>query len=265
MELLLSSYVLGGVQRPPMLPAPVTRRAGIILNALDQYGDTRDYALVREQKTLASWGYRAEELDLRAYFAPSDSPGGPDAPDAPNARGSRDGRGSTDAHGSRGGRGSTDAPGSPDVQDSPNAQSSPDALAERLAGLDMVWALGGNSFVLARAMDAAGFRVALRRQAGRSEFVYGGYSAGACVAGPDLQGVHLMDEPDLVPAGYPATARPAGLGLVPFRIVPHWRSDHPEASTADDAAAWLTRAGLAHRCLRDGQVVTRDGTVLTLA
>ncbi|WP_255948830.1 Type 1 glutamine amidotransferase-like domain-containing protein [Streptomyces odontomachi] len=244
MELLLSSYVLTGVQRPRMLPATtVTGRAGIILNALDQYGATRDYALVREQKTLASWGYRAEELDLRAYFA------SPDSPDAP---------GSSESLSSSG------APSSPGSTGPSGPSGSPDALAARLAGLDMVWALGGNVFVLARAMHAAGFHAALQRQSGRAEFVYGGYSAGACVAGPDLQGLGFVDDEEIVPPGYPAAARPVSLGLVPFRIVPHWQSDHPDASAVDAAVAWLGQAGLEHRCLRDGEVVTRDGAVIAL-
>jgi dipeptidase E len=205
MRLLLSSHVLGEAPRPPVLPPAVTGRAGIILNALDQYGATRTRHLGREASTLGAWGYACEELDLRTYFA------------------------------------------------------APDALADRLAALDMTWALGGNAFVLARAMNAAGFGPALRRHPGGADFVYGGYSAGACVAGPDLRGVDLMDEPGIVPEGYPPHVPPECLGLVPFRIVPHWRSDHPEAAAAERAATWLARSGLAYRCLRDGQVMAQDG------
>lgn len=210
MELLLSSYVLDDVGRPAMLPPSVEGRAGIILNALDQYGPSRDRNLDREEKTLASWGYSCEELDLRSYF------------------------------------------------------TTPEALAARLSTLNMVWALGGNTFVLARAMHASGFGPALRSNAGRAEFVYGGYSAGACVAGPDLRGIDIIDDPTVVPPDYPLSAQPVGLGLVPFRIVPHWRSEHPEAPAAEQAAAWLAHEGLSHRCLRDGQAVTRDGTIVNL-
>ncbi|GHJ35285.1 Type 1 glutamine amidotransferase-like domain-containing protein [Streptomyces sp. TS71-3] len=210
MELLLSSYVLDGVRRPTVLPPPVTGRAGVILNALDQYGSSRNRDFSREDRTLASWGYQCEELDLRDYF------------------------------------------------------SAPATLSTRLATLDMVWALGGNAFVLARAMNACGFGPALRQRTSTAQFTYGGYSAGACVAGPDLRGIHLMDDPGVLPAGYPPESQPIGLGLVPFRIVPHWRSDHQEAPAAERAAAWLARTGLEHRCLRDGQVVTVDGTVMTM-
>jgi dipeptidase E len=133
--------------------------------------------------------------------------------------------------------------------------SAPEELPERLAGLDLVWALGGNAFVLARAMTRAGFRAALHEQLHRPEFAYGGYSAGACVAGPDLQGIDLMDDPTALPDGYPPATEPECLRLVPYRIVPHWRSEHPETEGAERAAAYLAANGLSHRCLRDGENV----------
>ncbi|WP_405056220.1 peptidase E [Kribbella sp. NBC_01505] len=201
MRLLLSSWFLTADTRPPALPS-ATGRAGIVLNALDQYGDsrTRDYA--RECHALESFGYTCEELDLRDYF------------------------------------------------------TAPESLQARVADLDLVWALGGNAFVLARAMTQARLGDALHAQLHRPEFVYGGYSAGACVAGPDLQGIDLMDDPTVLPDGYSPAVAPDCLQLVPYRIVPHWRSDHPETEGADRAAAHLTERGLPHRCLRDGETLT---------
>ncbi|MHA6617849.1 Type 1 glutamine amidotransferase-like domain-containing protein [Pseudonocardia sp. DLS-67] len=138
-----------------------------------------------------------------------------------------------------------------------------DGLAARLSGLDLVWAMGGNAFVLARAMTGSGFGAAVREQLDRPDFGYGGYSAGACVAGPDLRGIDLVDDPAVLPDGYPPSLEPRCLGLVDFRIVPHWRSDHPDAPGAERAAARLTADGLAHRCLRDGETMSvHDGTVV---
>ncbi|WP_392668000.1 Type 1 glutamine amidotransferase-like domain-containing protein [Streptomyces sp. LN785] len=207
MRLLLSSWFLTPDNRPSALPGTLaTGRAGIILNALDEYGRsrTRDYA--RETRTLETFGYSCEELDLRDYFA------------------------------------------------------TPEELPERLDGLDLVWALGGNAFVLARAMTQAGFRDALQAQLHRPEFTYGGYSAGACVAGPDLQGIDLIDDPTVLPEGYPSTTAPECICLVPYRIVPHWRSEHRDAEGAERAAAHLAERGLSHRCLRDGEAVNVHDT-----
>lgn len=142
-------------------------------------------------------------------------------------------------------------------------QSDPDRLNERLRSVDLVWVSGGNAFDLARAMTRAGFAAALDIAQG-GDLVYAGYSAGACVAGPDLRGIELMDDPDAVGAGDDLSTPPETLGLVPFRLVSHWKSDHPESPRANDAVASLHEQGLAVRPLRDGEAVValRDGTVL---
>jgi len=202
MKLLLSSWFLSPDSRPPVLPTElVTGKAGIVLNALDEYGDSRARDYDRERRTLQSFGYSCEELDLRDYFAASNE------------------------------------------------------LPERLSSLDLVWALGGNAFVLARAMTQARLRDAIDQQSHRPEFTYGGYSAGACVAGPDLQGIDLMDDPTVLPEGYSPAIVPDCLRLVPYRIVPHWRSDHPEAGRAEQAATYLAAHDLEHRRLRDGETL----------
>jgi dipeptidase E len=207
MRLLLSSWFLTPDTRPSALPTTLrTGRAGIVLNALDQHGHARARDYARERRTLETFGYSCEELDLRDYF------------------------------------------------------SSPKELPQRIADVDLVWALGGNAFVLARAMTQADVRGALQEQLHRPEFTYGGYSAGACVAGPDLQGIDLIDDPNILPGGFPPTTASECLGLVPYRIVPHWRSAHPETEGAERAAAHLAGSGLPHRCLRDGDVVNIHDT-----
>jgi dipeptidase E len=143
----------------------------------------------------------------------------------------------------------------------------PGDLEQRLAETDLLWVVGGNAFVLARGMTAARFGEALRAAwATQGDIVYAGYSAGACVAGPDLAGIELMDDPDARDpdaqdldtqdpgAQDPAAARvrAQALGLVRERIVPHWRSDHPESPAAERAAEHLARRGLPYRTLRDG-------------
>jgi hypothetical protein len=56
-------------------------------------------------------------------------------------------------------------------------------LTQRLQELDTVWVVGGNAFVLARAMARTGFREALLNVADRAGFTYAGYSAGAVTDG----------------------------------------------------------------------------------
>jgi dipeptidase E len=130
-----------------------------------------------------------------------------------------------------------------------------EGLSDRLRHLDFLWVVGGNSFVLARAMTLSRFGEALRGPLSEGRLVYGGYSAGSCVAAPDLEGIHLMDDPAVVPEGYPAEPAPRTLQLVPWRIVPHWRSDHPESADAEKAADYLRQSGLDFRTLRDGEAL----------
>lgn len=130
-----------------------------------------------------------------------------------------------------------------------------DALKSMLLRHKVIWAVGGNAFLLMRAMRESGFDeiVGDLLQQG---VIYAGWSAGACVAGDDLRAVGQMDEPNVSARGY-TTADPIwrGLGLVPFSILPHFQSDHLEARSASAAAAWATERHIAHRTLRDGDVL----------
>ncbi|HEY0299938.1 MAG TPA: Type 1 glutamine amidotransferase-like domain-containing protein [Rhizomicrobium sp.] len=134
----------------------------------------------------------------------------------------------------------------------------PGKLEEALAALDLVWAVGGNSFLLRRAMRQSGFDrvgVDLIKQ---DKLVYGGWSAGAVVAGPDLHGIALMDGPDVAADGYDPAPIFDGLALIPFHLVPHYESDHPESEAAAKVTAYLLDHALPYRTMRDGDVLIRD-------
>lgn len=135
----------------------------------------------------------------------------------------------------------------------------PSTLRKALDEVGLVWAVGGNAFVLARAMTLAGFEEASRDRVVDGSLVYAGYSAGACVAGPDLEGIALMDEPDATPEGYPAGIPATTLGWIQTRIVPHWRSNHPESERAATSVRYLSEKGLEYRALSDGQALIIDG------
>lgn len=124
-----------------------------------------------------------------------------------------------------------------------------------LADVRLVWAVGGNAFLLRRAMRQSGFDRWLPSRLQEGTLIYGGWSAGAVVAGPDLDGIELMDDPAVIAEGYETTAVRDGLGLVDFTVVPHYRSDHPEAEAAERAAAFRRQRGLPFRTLRDGEVI----------
>jgi dipeptidase E len=130
-----------------------------------------------------------------------------------------------------------------------------DALRAELQGFDLVWVLGGNTFVLRRAMKQSGFDAVIIDMLDEDRIVYGGFSAGAVVAAPTLRGIELMDDPSLVPEGYDPEPVWEGLGLIDHAIVPHYRSKHPESAGAERAARHLSARGQRYRALRDGEVV----------
>jgi dipeptidase E len=130
-----------------------------------------------------------------------------------------------------------------------------DALRSALDDVRLVWAIGGNAFLLRRAMAQSGLDQILKDRIAARTLIYGGWSAGAVVAGPSLRGLDLMDDPDVVVDDYMQEPVWEGLGLVDFSIVPHFQSAHPEAGAAARAAAWLAEQGLPFRVLRDGEVI----------
>jgi dipeptidase E len=134
-----------------------------------------------------------------------------------------------------------------------------EGLRWRIDTIDLLWVVGGNSFVLAKAMTKAHFKEATSKQVGENRLVYAGYSAGVRVVGPDLEGIDLMDDPDALPDGYPDDLGATTLGWVPWRIVPHWRSQHPEAPAAELAAAYLREAKLDFKTVGDCSALVIDG------
>lgn len=140
----------------------------------------------------------------------------------------------------------------------------PAALTRALETCDLVWVMGGNCFVLRRAMKKSGFDAAIREALAADALVYGGFSAGVVVATPTLRGIELMDDPYGVPAGYDPEIVWDGLNLVDFSIVPHFESDHPESASAKVTAERLTRLGLPHRTLRDGEAIVVEAEDLRL-
>lgn len=134
-----------------------------------------------------------------------------------------------------------------------------DGSVERdLDETDLVWVIGGNSFLLLRAIRQSGLETPLKRRLAENSIVYGGWSAGTCVAGTTLKGVHLMDDPHAVADGYDPEPQWEGMRLVDHAIVPHFQSEHPELDAAERAAAWLNQKNIPFRTLRDGESIIID-------
>jgi dipeptidase E len=128
-------------------------------------------------------------------------------------------------------------------------------LESKLSEYGLVWLRGGNAFILRRAMVQSGFDQAIRNLFAKDEVVYGGYSAGICVLTPDLHGIELVDDPNVVPKGYDSEVIWEGMGLVDFAIAPHYRSDHPESAAIEEVVEYYKKHEVPYKALRDGQVI----------
>jgi dipeptidase E len=119
---------------------------------------------------------------------------------------------------------------------------------------DALWVVGGNTFILRRAMHQSGFDAILLDRAQDEQFVYAGYSAGSCVTTQTLKGIHLVDPTDEIPEGYSTDVIWEGLGFVPFSIAPHYRSDHPESEQIEKAVEHFIENKMPFIALHDGDV-----------
>ena len=134
-----------------------------------------------------------------------------------------------------------------------------DLLAGKLAGYRMLWVRGGNAFVLRSALAHSGADSLVTDLLSRDALVYAGYSAGSCVLAPSLRGIELVDPVDGVRRAYGTEPTWEGLGVLPYAVVPHYRSDHPESADIERVAELYRATGVPHRALRDGQAIVVEG------
>ena len=142
--------------------------------------------------------------------------------------------------------------------------SNPTTIRERLREFDAAWLRGGNVFTLRYAMAKSGADVAFVDLLSDDAIVYAGYSAGPCVLAPSLEGFERVDSPDQVQSLYGDAPIFEGLGVVDFAFVPHVDSpDHPESEDMNKVIRSLQERHVAHRTLRDGEVLSVDQGVIT--
>jgi dipeptidase E len=140
-----------------------------------------------------------------------------------------------------------------------NYFSGPSDLSNKLESYGLLWVMGGNSFVLRRAMKLSGFDILINNLVAAESLVYGGFSAGSVVAGPSLHGIELVDDPHQLPEGYDEEVVWEGLGLVDFSIAPHYKSDHPESPQIENVVSYFEKVHMAYKAIHDGQAIVVDG------
>lgn len=134
-----------------------------------------------------------------------------------------------------------------------------EALSRQLSGLDLLWVRGGNPFLLRRALRQSGADGLLVELLTADALVYAGYSAGPSMLTPTLRGLDLVDDPQALAEGYDHPVIWDGLAVLPYAILPHYRSQHPESAAIDDSMAYLIAHHVPFIALCDGEAIVREG------
>lgn len=130
-------------------------------------------------------------------------------------------------------------------------------IRDTIASSDMIYVTGGNTFYLMQALRYSSAD-RLIEQAVHDGIIYIGESAGAVVAGPNIEYIKRMDSEDPAPYlnGY------TGMGMVDFNIVPH--IDGP--TLGESAADIMLHDDGTHTLvpIRDDQAVLVNGPRIEL-
>jgi len=136
----------------------------------------------------------------------------------------------------------------------------PAELRGHLDQFDLVWVRGGNVFLLLRAVRASGADQAILDLLAADSIVYAGYSAGASLLTPSLRGIELIDDPHAAPPGYHPEIIWDALGVLPYSVLPHYKSDHPESPLVDQSLDYMISDHIPFIALRDGEALVINGT-----
>lgn len=117
--------------------------------------------------------------------------------------------------------------------------------------------LGGNVFLLRRALYQSGFDEILKRDVCADKYVLAGHSAGAIVAGSELHEFERLDDATLVLPGYQEEIIWGGLGLTSMAILPHADSEKYGNEVAR-LSAEFEKENRRHVVLNDSDVFVVD-------
>lgn len=128
-------------------------------------------------------------------------------------------------------------------------------LEKELEQFDAVWIPGGNSFLLRHAMRESGFDTTIKNLLQEDKIVYAGYSAGIVVLCETLKGIEIVDDIKYVKEIYNAEPVWSGLGILPYSIAPHYKSDHPESDLIDKLVEYFIKEKIPYKTLSDGDAI----------
>jgi dipeptidase E len=142
-----------------------------------------------------------------------------------------------------------------DLRKFKNAES----LKTELQKYNGLWVVGGNSFLLRRAMLDSGFDLVIKKLIKDENFVYAGYSAGSVVTGKIMRGFELVDDMNAVKSIYNSEIVWDGLDIIPYSIAPHYQSGHHESANIEKVVEYFIKENIPYKILKDGQAIIING------
>lgn len=133
-----------------------------------------------------------------------------------------------------------------------------ESLRSDLQGIRAFYVIGGNTFVLRKAMQLSGFDELLIEYSSDQNYLYAGYSAGICCLCKDMSALSIMDEPEIDPYNSELPPIYNGVGFVEEIIIPHFESDHKETEAASKTVEFCQQNGIPYKTLHDGEVLIGD-------
>ena len=124
----------------------------------------------------------------------------------------------------------------------------------------LVVLLGGNTFLLRRALAQSGFDKIICRDVKQGKYVFAGHSAGSIIAGPNLHGFEHMDQEKLTFPPYKKKIVWDGLGLTDVRVIPHADSPKYEKEINKLRKELFDKYNYEYVVLSDADVLIIDGS-----
>lgn len=119
--------------------------------------------------------------------------------------------------------------------------------------------LGGNTFLLRRALAQSGFDQILADDVRADKYVYAGYSAGSMIAAPSLEGFERLGSEKVIASGYDPEVIWSGLNLVNIRIIPHVSNDKRRERIVATRREMFDGKGWRYELLEDSDVLIING------
>lgn len=151
-----------------------------------------------------------------------------------------------------------------DVLDLREYFNKPATLTSHLSNYSAVFVRGGNCFVLRRAFRQSGLDSILPDLLRTETLIYSGYSAGIDMLAPSLHGAEFVDNPNAIPDGYQPNILWECLGLLPYTVAPHYKSDHHESDDMDKSITHMIDNHIPFIALRDGEAIVVDGGIQSI-